>query len=70
MTSIRTNKQVADAIFRRRARRTAVTIAAAIAASAIVAACNSSELLDVETPSAVPVGISLKLPEEVIKAQS
>lgn len=56
MTSIRTNKRVADAVFRRRAR-TALSIAAMIAGPAIIAGCNSSDLLDVETPAAVPVGL-------------
>jgi len=54
MTSIRTSKRVADAS-RRRARRTALSVAAMVATASIVAACNSSELLDVETPAAVPV---------------
>src|SRR5215207_4678777 len=56
MISSRTYMQVADAVFRGRARRTAVSIAAIVAATAI-AACNSSDLLDVETPAAVPVGL-------------
>jgi starch-binding outer membrane protein, SusD/RagB family len=57
MTSIRTSKRVADVAFRRRAGRTALSVAAMIAAAAIGAACNSSDLLDVETPAAVPVGM-------------
>jgi len=56
MTSIRTNAHVADATFRQRHWRIAA-IAAALAASAIMAACNSSELLDVETPAVVPVNM-------------
>ena len=56
MTSIRTNAHVADATFRQRHWRIAA-IAAALAGSAIMAACNSSELLDVETPAVVPVSM-------------
>jgi hypothetical protein len=56
MTSIRTSN-VAEAVFRQRVRRTALSLAAMIATAAIVAACNSSDLLDVETPAAVPVGM-------------
>src|SRR5688572_1716749 len=54
MTSIRTNAHVADAAFRARRWRVAA-IAGAIAASALMAACDSNELLDVETPAVVPV---------------
>ena len=35
----------------------ALSVAAMIAAAAVVAACNSSDLLDVETPAAVAVGL-------------
>ena len=54
MTSIRTNAHVADAAFRARRWRVAA-IAGAIAASALMAACDTNELLDVETPAVVPV---------------
>ena len=56
MTSIRTSKRVADAAVRRRARRAVLSIAAIVAAAALTA-CNTSDLLDVETPAAVPVGL-------------
>src|SRR5215203_3730985 len=56
MTSIRTNAHVADAAFRARRWRVAA-IATAIAATAILAGCDSSELLDVETPAVVPVSL-------------
>ena len=56
MISIRTSKRVADPAVRRRVRRAALSIAAIVAAGAI-AACNTSDLLDVETPAAVPVGL-------------
>ena len=55
MTSIRTNAHV-GAGFRRR-RRPITVLTAAIATSAIMMACNSSELLDVETPAVVPVSM-------------
>ncbi len=55
MTFIRTNAYVAAA-FRRR-RRPITALAAVVAASAIIAACNSGELLDVETPAVVPVSM-------------
>lgn len=57
MTSIRTSTRVADVVFRRGARRTSRSVAALVAAAAIVAACDTSDLLDVETPAAVPVGM-------------
>jgi hypothetical protein len=47
---------VADAAFRQRRWRIA-TVVAAIAASAMMVACDSNELLDVETPAVVPVGL-------------
>jgi hypothetical protein len=56
MTSMQTGKQVAGATYRRRVRRGAFSIAAMVAVAAI-GACNSSDLLDVETPAAVPVGL-------------
>lgn len=55
MTSIRTNAHVAAAF--RRSCRPIMALAAAVAASAIMAACNSDELLDVETPAVVPVSM-------------
>src|SRR4051812_4830537 len=56
MTFIRTSKRVAGVVFRLRARRAALSIATLVAATASVA-CNTSDLLDVETPAAVPVGM-------------
>jgi hypothetical protein len=56
MTSIRTSTRVAGAVFRLRARTAALSIATMVAATASVA-CNTSALLDVETPAAVPVGM-------------
>src|SRR5215211_37617 len=56
MTSIRTNAHVADAAFRARRWRVAA-LATAIAATAILAGCDSADLLDVETPAAVPVSL-------------
>jgi len=47
---------VADAAFRARRWRVAA-LATAIAATAILAGCDSADLLDVETPAAVPVSL-------------
>ena len=57
MISIRTTKRVADTVFTPWARHTAFSAAVAIAMLASVAACNTDDLLDVETPAAVPVGM-------------
>lgn len=56
MTSLRTNADVAGGASRPR-HWGRVTLAVAIAASALLAACDSKRLLDVETPAAVPVGL-------------
>jgi hypothetical protein len=47
---------VAGAVFRRTSRAAALSIAAIVATATIVA-CNTSDLLDVETPAAVPVSM-------------
>ncbi len=57
MTSIQKKTGVADVRSRARARRGAQSVAAMVALAAIVAACNSNDLLDVDTPATVPVSM-------------
>jgi starch-binding outer membrane protein, SusD/RagB family len=57
MTSTRATSHVAGASNQRAARRGALSIAALVAAATLFAACDSSALLDVETPANVPVNI-------------
>lgn len=57
MTSIRTRERVAGVGLRPRARRTALSVAVMIAAATVVAACSTDDLLEVETPANVPVGM-------------
>lgn len=56
MTFTYTEKQAAGARGRRMARRTALAVLGVVAA-ALVAACDTSALLDVETPANVPVNL-------------
>ena len=55
MTSIQTKGRVAGASSGARVRSAVVSIAAIATIAAAAAACNSSDLLDVETPATVPV---------------
>ena len=55
MTDIQASKRAADRAFRRTVRRTANSMFVLVAGAAVFAACNSSDLLDVETPANVPV---------------
>jgi starch-binding outer membrane protein, SusD/RagB family len=57
MTQIRTSARAAGAAPRPRARRTVLAIAAMMAATMVVAACDTDKLLEVETPANVPVGM-------------
>src|SRR5689334_4594047 len=56
MTSIQNGRRVAGARAGR-ARGVAVTVATLAALAALAAACNSNDLLDVDTPASVPVGL-------------
>ncbi|MDF2771655.1 MAG: RagB/SusD protein [Geminicoccaceae bacterium] len=57
MTSIRRSMVVATAGGRAAARRTALSIAVVVGAAVAVAACSTDDLLEVETPANVPVGM-------------
>src|SRR5688500_8733641 len=57
MTSMRRGTTAAAVVFRPGARRTALSIAVMIAATTVVTACNTDDLLEVETPANVPVGL-------------
>lgn len=57
MTSIRRSMVVAAAGRRPAVRRTALSIAVVIGAAMAVAACSTDDLLEVETPANVPVGM-------------
>src|SRR5688500_10966162 len=56
MTSIRRGTRVAGVGLRAGARRT-LSIAIVLAATSVVAACSTDDLLEVETPGNVPVGL-------------
>jgi hypothetical protein len=57
MTSIHQKTREADAGSRARARGGAMSLAAMVAILGVVAACNSNDLLDVDTPATVPVSM-------------
>jgi hypothetical protein len=56
MTSIKNGRSAAGAPAGK-ARGVVVSVVTMVAVAAIAAACNSSELLDVDTPASVPVGL-------------
>ena len=55
MTSRTHHSRIAGALVRRRRWQIGFSAAAMVGASALIAACNSSDLLDVSTPANVPV---------------
>jgi starch-binding outer membrane protein, SusD/RagB family len=57
MTSNMQQSRIAGALVRRRRWQIGLSAAALVAASALIAACNSSDLLDVSTPANVPVAL-------------